>query len=261
MFIFEKFKECHKKMHILWCLGAILLAVLVAFMIFETRNAIRRYGYIGRAPLTQYTITINGEGKETGTPDVAEISLGVTSEAKTVKSAQDDNTKKMNAIIKAIKDLKVKDADIQTANYSIYPNYSYDNIRGSSAIIGYTVSQSVAVKIRNLDDVGTIIADAGELGANQVGGVQFKIDDSESLKAAAREEAIADAKAKAAALFKELGVSAGRIVSFSEYGSGDIYYSKAYEEYGIGGGALSAPSIETGSFDVTVDVSLTYEIK
>ena len=248
-------------MHVLWCLGAILIAVLAVFIIFKTRNVMREYGYIGRAPLSQYTITVSGEGKETGTPDVAVIDLGVTSEATTVKSAQDDNSKKMNAITTAVKALGVKDADIQTTNYNIYPKYSYDSKSGISNIIGYTVSQSIKIKARDLDKTGTIISKAGELGANQVSGVQFSIDDSESLKSSAREEAIDNAKSKAEDLFKKLGVKAGRIISFTEYSLDGSYYPKyAESSYGLGGGGAT-PSIESGSLDITVDVSLTFEIK
>lgn len=239
---------------------AILLLATSVFIIFKTRNVIRQYGYIGRAPLSQYTVTISGEGKVSGTPDIAKVSLGVTSEAKTVKLAQDNNTRKMNAIIAAVKALGVSDKDIQTANYSIYPKYSYDRKSGTSSIVGYTVSQSIAIKVRKLDNVGSIISKAGELGANQVGGIQFTIDDTESLKEKAREAAIDNANKKAKVLFKKLGVKAGRIVSFDESAPGAYpVYAETYAK-GIGGGA-AAPTIEKGSLDITVNVNLTFEIK
>ena len=259
--MFEKFKECHKRMHVLLCLGSIFMVVLSLFFIFKIRNLGREYGYIGRAPLTQYTISIDGEGKVTATPDVAVVSLGVQSDAKMVKDAQADNSKKMNDIVKAVKDAGVKDADIQTTNYNIYPKYSYDQNRGTSDIIGYTVSQSVTVKVRDLDKVGGILFKAGELGANQVGGVQFTVDNPESLKVQAREKAINNAREKANVLFDKLGLKPGRIVSFNESGNGAYpIYAKEMSAYGMGGGA-PAPSIETGSLDITVNVSLTFEIK
>lgn len=258
--MFDKLNEC-KCGRLVKPLVAILLLVLAVFVIFKTRNLSREYGYIGRAPLTQYTVSIDGEGKISGKPDVAVINMGVQSDAKTVKASQDDNTKKMNDIIKAIKDMGVKDADVQTANYNIYPKYSYDKNTGASDIIGYTVSQSVTVKVRDLDKTGDILSKAGELGANTVGGVQFTIDNPEALKGEAREKAIDNAKKKAAELFKKLGVSPGRIVSFSEYGSGGPVYYKAYESMGMGGGGAPAPSIESGNLDVVVNVSLTFEIK
>jgi uncharacterized protein len=259
--MFKKIKECHKKMHILVCLAAVFLSVLSVFFIFKIRNESREYGYIGRAPLTQYTVSIDGEGKVSGKPDVAVINLGVQSDAKTVKDAQNDNTKKMNAIVQAVKDLGVKAEDIQTANYSIYPKYSYNKDTGASDIIGYTVSQSATVKVRDLDKTGAILGTAGELGANTVGGVQFTIDNPEALKEQAREKAIDNAKKKASELFKKLGVSAGRIVSFSENTGGMPIYYKGYESMGIGGGAASAPQIESGSLDIVVNVGLVFEIK
>lgn len=259
--MFDKLKECHKKMHFLAGLAAVFVIILAVFFVFKIRNAAREYGYIGRAPLTQYTITIDGDGKVTATPDVAVVSLGVQSDAKLVKDAQADNSKKMNDIVKAVKAAGVKDADIQTTNYNIYPKYSYDQNRGTSEIIGYTVSQSVTVKVRNLDSVGGILFKAGELGANQVGGVQFTVDNPESLKVQAREKAIENARTKANVLFDKLGLKPGRIVSFNESGAGTPIYMK--DAYGMGGGVASAPmpSIETGSLDITVDVSLTFEIK
>lgn len=261
--MFNKLKECcQNKMNFLVGIVAAFLLIVSVFFVFKIKNVVREYGYIGRAPLAQYTVSIDGEGKVSGKPDVAVLNLGVQSDAKTVKAAQDDNTKKMNAIVQAVKDLGVKAEDIQTANYSIYPKYSYDRDTGASDITGYTVSQSATIKVRDLDKTGAILGKAGELGANTVGGVQFTIDNPEALKEQAREKAIDNAKKKADALFSKLGVSQGRIVSFYENTAGaPIYYSRGYEAMGIGGGAAPAPAIESGSLDVVVNVNLVFEIK
>lgn len=241
-------------------LVGIFLLILCVFFVFKVRNEARQYGYIGRAPLSQYTITISGEGKVQSVPDIALVNLGVVSEAKTVKLAQDDNTKKMNKIISAIKSMDVDKKDIQTTNYNIYPKYDYDRERGTSEIVGYNVSQSVVVKVRDLDKVGEILSRAGELGANQVGGIDFSIDDPDSLRGEARDKAIKNAKDKANALAKGLGVKLGRIVSFNEYSPTDSYYPvRAYAEGdGIGG---EAPKIEAGSQEVISNVNIVFEIK
>lgn len=260
--MFQHFKENHPIKWVFRGAMILLLLALTVFVIFKIRNTVREFGYIGRAPLSQYTINISGEGKVSSVPDIATIDLGVTSEAKTVKQAQDDNTKKMNDIVKAIKDMGVAEKDIQTTNYNIYPKYSYSQTRGTSEIVGYTVSQSVALKIRELDKVGSILAKAGELGANQVGGVQFTIDEPDSLKSDARQKAIKDAKDKANTLAKELGVSLGRVVSFSEYSGGAVplYAKSSIESYGMGGGE-PMPDIQPGSQEVIVNVNLVFEIK
>jgi hypothetical protein len=262
--MFDQLKECHRKMHFLGCFAAVFLIALSVFVIFKTRNVMREYGYIGRAPLTQYTITISGEGKVTAAPDVAMVSVGVQTEKKLVKDAQTENNNKMNAITKAIKDLGIEAKDIKTENYSVYPKYDYSRVTGQSNIVGYTVSQSVSVKIRDLDKVGSVLAKAGELGANTVGGVNFTVDDPEKLQSEARQKAIDNAKEKAGILFKNLGVTVGRIVSFDEYGNRGIMPIYAKEAYGIGGGgdvAIPAPDIQPGTTEIISNVNLTFEIK
>lgn len=263
--MFDKLEECKcPGKHLLKILAASLFLILSVFFIFKIRNVAREYGYIGRAPLSQYTITISGEGKATATPDVATASLGVQTDGKLVKDAQTENNNKMNAITKAIKDLGVEAKDIKTENYSVYPKYDYNRETGASNIVGYTVSQSVSVKIRDLDKVGAILAKAGELGANTVGGVQFTVDDPEKIKSEARQKAIDNAKAKADVLFKNLGVQVGRIVSFDEYGAGGIMPMYAEKAYGMGGGSdapIPAPNIQPGSLDIVSNVNLTFEIK
>lgn len=241
----------------------LLALVAVVYVAILARNAWKSHDYIGRPTAQRDTITIAGEGKVTAVPDIAIISVGVQTEKPKVGDAQAENTKKMDAIIEKIKSFGVAKEDIKTSNYSIYPMYDYVN--GRQVQRGYQVMQSVEVKIRNLDSIGDILAAAGSLGANSVGGVSFTIDKPEKLQDEARLKALEAAKTKAEALATAAGVKLGKIVSFSESVSGGRYpmpYS-SYKDmaYGIGGGeAVSAPSIESGSQDVVVDVNVSYEI-
>jgi uncharacterized protein YggE len=121
----------------------------------------------------------------------------------------------------------------------------------------------VQVKIRDLSKIGGILAAAGEVGANQVSGVAFTIDEPESLRQQAREKAMENALTKAQALAQKAGVKLGKLVSFNEYNSSPTSYYKSYEAYGLGGSASQAapaPSVEAGSLDITINVNLTYEI-
>ena len=117
------------------------------------------------------------------------------------------------------------------------------------------------VKIRDLEKVGTIIEKAGSLGANQVGGLNFTIDEPEELRQQARIKALENAKTKAESLAQVAGVNVGRLVSFSEnsYIPGPIYldYAKS-EAMGLGGGG--APAVEPGSQDIVINVTVTYEV-
>jgi uncharacterized protein YggE len=238
-----------------------LLAVaLMVYVILLARNAAKEHDYIGRPESQRDTIAIAAEGKVTALPDIATISVGVQTEKKKVTEAQADNTAKMNAIIAKLKELGVAKEDIKTSNYSIYPAYDYVN--GRQIERGYNVNQNVDVKIRDLDSIGNVLSAVAELGANQVGGVNFTIDDPEEIRQQARMKGLEAAKKKAEALASAAGVRLGKVVGFSESVGGynpPIYYAKEFG-LGAGGDAVAAPSIEAGSQDVVVNVSVTYEI-
>ncbi len=238
-----------------------LLAIaLIVFVGFKARNAWEEYNYIGKAVRDRDMITVSGEGKVTATPDLAQISLGVQTDGLTVKQAQTTNTQKMNAIIAAVKSLGVADKDIQTNNYSISPKIDWSN--GKQNITGYTVSQNVTVKVRALDKAGDVLARAGELGANQVGGINFTIDDPKALQDEARIKAIKDARTKAQQLADEIGLTIVKVVTFSE-SNGYIppVYPIMNKAMDMAAQVAPAPTIEAGSLDVTSDVSVTFEVR
>jgi len=240
----------------------VLVLVMVGlFAVFGTivANNIKNYQYIGKPSAERDTIAISGEGKVTAIPDIAAIDVGLMTEKSDVKSAQKENTDKMNRLITNLKNLGVESKDIQTSYYNIYPQYDWPN--GKQVLRGYQVSQGVAVKIRNLSKIGDILAAAGEGGANQVSGLSFNIDDPEALRQEARVKALENAKEKADALARVAGVSLGKIVSFSEYASTPYSAYKSYDMGGIGGGEAAAPTVESGSMDILVNVTVSYEIK
>ncbi len=240
-------------------LFAALIIIVAVFMVFAAMNEYKKGGYIGQDVVAKNTITISGEGKIFATPDIGVIDLGVVSDAKTVAASQKDNVDKMNKIAQAMKDLGVEEKDLKTTNYSINPRYQY--ISGRSDIIGYEVSQTLEVKIRNLDKVGDILGKGAELGANQVGSLSFTFDDPEKLNQEVRNKAIANAKEKADALSNVLGVKLIRIINFTEsfYVPPTPYFSE--RSLGIGGGGASTPDIQTGQNEVTSNVTIVYEIQ
>lgn len=240
-------------------LGVVALA-LVVFLGVKTRNAWNEYYYIGKSG--RDTITLDGQGKVTAKPDVAKVQLGVVTEGATVRDIQQKNTDKMNAIIAALKEMGIKAEDIQTQNYDLSPKYDWNS--GTQRLVGYTINQNVSVKVRDLDKAGDVVAKGGELGSNQIGGVQFVIDDPNALEAQAREEAIGDAQQKAEMLAKKLGLDVVRVVSFSESQDG-VYPPQPYlmmkAENAARDMAAAAPSIEPGSQEVISNVSVTFEVR
>ena len=233
----------------------VLLVVLIIFIGAKAKNEIRNEMKISES---QRTITVSADGKVFAKPDIGQISLGVNNEAKTVSEAQKQSTSAINKIMDFLKKSGVEDKDIKTTNYIIYPVYDYTERK--QTLRGYSVSQNIEVKIRDLTKSGDIIAGAADSGANIVGGLNFTIDDPDALKAEAQKQAIEKARAKAKELASNLGVRLSKLINFSENGyMPPIYYAKS-EALGMGGGSAT-PSIPTGENEITSTVSLTYEIK
>jgi len=209
------------------------------------------------------TITVDGEGKINATPDTGHMSLSVVSQGATVKQVTTDNNTKMNAVIAAVKGAGIADADITTSQYSLEPQYDYNSSSsGTYKIKGYNLTQAIALKIHDLNKVDDVLDVGTKAGANEVGSLSFDIDDTGPVKAKARQQAFDKAKQKAQDMASEAGVSLGRIVTFSEstpYTPGPIMYDMAVKSVG-NEAAAPAPTIQTGQQELTMDVSVTYEI-
>lgn len=205
------------------------------------------------------TVSFSGEGKVLAKPDIGLIELSIVTEAATSQVAQTDNSTKSNAVTDYLKKAGVDEKDIKTTSYNIYPQYDYSS--GRNILRGYQVSETLQVKVRDLTKADEILAGVVSAGTNQINSFQLAIDDPEKLQDQAREKAIADAKQKANVLEGELGISLGRIVNFTEGSQGvpGPVFMKA-DSMGMGGGPVT-PSIQTGENEITVDVTITYQIK
>lgn len=238
-------------------LGGILLVYLIFYIGTLINNNLQKSKYIGMAPKQERTIQVAGYGKIVGSNDIAVTTIGYSNTSTDVATAQANNKKIMDAVLKDLKNMGIKEKDIQS-NYSVYPQYNYTN--SGRKFGGYQVNHQMKIKIRNLSTVSNVLTLAGKYGANQVGGLNFTVDDNESLKSQARIKALADAKNKAQVIANYLGVSLGKAVSYNEYENNKTYYpiAKTMVE-GLGG--TSAPEVSTGSSNVEMNVNVIYEIK
>ncbi|KKW24698.1 MAG: hypothetical protein UY70_C0005G0021 [Candidatus Kaiserbacteria bacterium GW2011_GWB1_52_6] len=248
-------------------MAAVALGVLAIFLLVSTLVAFKSYRYVGSGVAATNTISVDGQGEVFAVPDTATFSVTVQEEAKDVKGAQSVATKKGNDIIAYLKKRGIDEKDIQTTDYSVNPQYDYTNTcsggycPGKQTLRGYQVSETLTVKVRDTNKAGDLLSGVGSLGASQVSGLNFTIDDQKGLEAEARGKAIDDAHTKAGALAKQLGVSLVRVVGFQE-GGGPIYYAKTMlADSGVGMGGASAPEIATGQNKITSNVSVTYEIQ
>ncbi|MFA5386630.1 MAG: SIMPL domain-containing protein [Candidatus Paceibacterota bacterium] len=240
-----------------------LLIVGVCFGITVIVNVLTSSHRVGQDISKVPTITVSGTGEVYTKADMGLVVLSVVTESKTVSQAMTENASKMNNVISFVKQQGVEEKDLKTTNFSINPVYAYNNDTGKRTLTGYQINQSLQVKVRDLSKIGTIIEGATNLGANEVGSLQFVIDDDDAVKAQAREEAIKDAKSKAEILAKQLGVKLVRVTGFNESGiyPTQYYYGaeKLSSSIGMGGGI--APDIQTGENKTSITVSVTYEIK
>ncbi len=219
-------------------------------------------------PSSFRSFTVSAEGKAVTVPNVAQFSFSVFTQGGTsIAPLVKDNTDKMNRAIAFVKQSGVDDKDVKTEQYTLTPRYQYSNCPKyggacpPAEIVGYEVRQTVQVKVRNFEKVGEILAGVVTNGANEVSNLQFTVDDPTSVQNEARTEAIAKAKAKAEAIAKAGGFSVGRLLNISEgYMPRPMYATFDMKSAGLGAGE-AAPSVEAGSEEVTVNVSLQYEIK
>lgn len=251
-------------------LTLILVAVLSALAAYTHLTLKQAKGaYSGEA-----SITVVGEGEVLAKPDIGVFSFSVMAEGEDAASAQESSAEAVNSILAFLEDEGVAEEDIKTQNYNLNPKYRFEEricVSGSfcppgeRVIDGYEVSQTVSVKVRDLDVAGDLISGAGERGATNISGLSFTIDDTDALMAEARAAAIKDAREKAEVLADNLDMKLGRIVGFWEE-SNDRYPSPMM---GMGGAemdmvsavAKTAPSLPTGENNVTARVNIHFELK
>lgn len=249
--------------NLLGWLSAALALLLIVFMGIEVKNRLAVSIDLSKTR----SVTMSAEGKVTAKPDIANINFSVVTQGKEAAKVQEENDKKMTVVIDYLKSQGIKEDDIKTSNYNLYPQYDYNPRPTASEesaepppIIGYILNQSVGVKARQLEKVPALVGGLTGKGVNQIDNVAYSIDDPDKLKAEARAEAVNKAKDKATELADKLGVKLGRVINFSEgssYLPEPYYYDKAMPA-GLGGG--SSP-VQPGSQDVTVNVTLTFELK
>lgn len=205
------------------------------------------------------TFDVMGMGKVAAKPDIASVTAGIQVQAQSVKSAQDQINNVTDKVTESLKGNGIDPKDIKTVNYSIYPVNDYSN--ASQKITGYTANTSLLIKVRNLDNINNVIDTATANGANQVSGITFDIDDKTKLQNEARQKAVDEARKKASDAAKIAGFKLGKIINYSENQQGFDrpmpFAVNASEK------AAVAPStqVEPGSSEVTVNVTLSYEIQ
>lgn len=216
------------------------------------------------------TFSVQGEADIETPNDIAFFTATVTTEGEgEVALLQSENTEKMNRINAFLGEQGIDKRDLKTTNYTMNPRYNYPSCPSGTitcpppTINGYTITQSLEVKVRQTDKVGDLLTGIVAAGANSVSGVSFVTDDDNAARLEARKQAFADAREKAFETAKAGGFRVGKMVTFYEDNMSPVEPMRE----GMGGDmtlsakAMPAPVIEPGVSKGKLQVTLTYEIR
>lgn len=209
---------------------------------------------------TARTINVTGVGEVTATPDIAYLYLGVITDKPTTMEAQSANSTAINKVISAIKNEGILDEDIKTTDYNISPKYEYDKNTGTSTIVGYTVSNTLMVTVKDISKVGQVIDKAVESGANVSNRISFGISDYEKYYNMALLKALTSAQSKARLISSFLGVNLSTPAKVIENSNGiPNDYPVVWTAKSALAESSASTSIQAGTYKVKADISLVYE--
>ncbi len=212
------------------------------------------------AKLMSRSITISSTGSVAAKPDQVAITVGVTSTAKTAKAALAANSSAMQAVVTSLKAGGVEDRDIQTANFSLQPNYEYTQDGKPPRLTGYQVSNTVDIRLRTIGKLGEVLDKVVGEGSNQISGIQFIVSKADELRDTARKTAVANATRIAKTYAAAAGVELGPVLSISEPGGrqdGPVFERTMVAKAQAG----AAPPIEAGETMLEAAVTMVWALK
>lgn len=264
------------------------LAIIVGVIGFLFRGGFHgRKGFDGVGQPVP-SIRVSGTGEMNVSPDIARFTFSISKDASTIADARNQIATIGNELIANLKAAGIDEKDIKTENMSTYPKYenraaadkscatdaAYEMSGISprvicapvynSVVVGYTVSTTYSVKVRDLDKVSTIATLLTDAKLFSLNGPDFAVDDVEAVTDDAREKAIEDAKAQAKVLARQLGVKLGKIIDFQVdggYSPMPMNYDRAMMSAAGMKEAAVSPELPTGETTIRSQVTITYRIK
>lgn len=205
-------------------------------------------------------LVVEGQGKVTVVPDVAKVTLGIEESGSSLAAVQKSVNQKSKSLVDSLKKLGIGEKDIKTTSYNVFPDYDYES--RPQRITGYRVNITYEVTVKDFDKINDVVIRATETGVNVVGNISFDVNEETKKKKLdeAREVAVKEAKDKAQSLARAAGVSLGKILNISEF-PGFAPPPPFALKGGMGGDEPARPEITPGETELTVTVSLSFEIR
>ncbi len=256
--------------------GFALAGIIAVFFIALIFTEVKKFNLLGNDTPAVNVISFSGKGEVNATPDISVLTASINGEGATRADAVTKQAALKQKVSDALVPFKIAKEDIKTDYITTNAKYEWKQQTiycvttpcpqpaGKNVIVGYTTNEQLIIKIRNVDDAGAVYDALSKVGSVDVSGPNLQIDNDEALKAEARKIAIADAKAKAEVLAKDLGVRLVRIVSFNEdSGAMPMYYGEGATMNSMDAKSAPAPtiSISVGENKITSNVTISYEIR
>jgi len=204
-------------------------------------------------------LDINATGEVTRVPDVAVISAGVVSRAPTATAALQQTANRMERVLAALKRAGIADRDIQTSNVNLNAEYRYP-ANQSPQLVGYTASNTVTIRFRDIGNSGKVLDALVSEGANQINGPSLVVDKPEAALDEARAKAIAVGRARADLYARSLGMRVVRVVAVNESG-GSYPVPPPMPMYARAEAAQADTKIMPGEQKLQVNLAMTFELQ
>lgn len=162
-------------------------------------------------------LSVSAQAEATRVPDIARVSAGTVTQAVDANAAMRANAERMSQVVAAIRRAGIAERDIQTSGVNLNAQYHYAENQPPT-ITGYQASNTVNITVRDIARLGTILDALVAVGANQINGPSFDVDDKEPGYDEARRAALEKARKRAQTYAQALGLQVRRIVSISEGG-------------------------------------------
>jgi len=254
------------KMHVLMIVVLALGFVLVAGSMYLMRPGEIKVTTGSGGAIDKSTISVTGQAQFDVDPDEAEVNIRVQTKEPTAKRAQEENARLMSTVKEALKNAGVKDDEMETINYNMWPQQKWNPTTQESEDDGYMVQHTLKVTTKDVTHVGAMVETAISAGANGLDSINFKLSDKkrEDVNSEALAQASTNAKSKAESIAAGLGVRIKGIVAVSESNVGYDYYPRpmyAMSEKAAGGMDYSENVVSPASVSVSATIGIVYEIE
>jgi uncharacterized protein YggE len=212
------------------------------------------------ADQAQLGVVVSGTGSAAGVPDQLRFGVTVHHSAAVVTDAMNATSADTRKVVRALTAAGVAKMDIRTTSLSVQPNYRYSG--GQELISGYSASERIAVRVRDIKIAGTVISSTATAGGNavRIGGFAMSVANPSGLEEQARNQAMSDARTKAEQFAKAAGRTLGEVVVVEESSAEPAYPTDAtgtLDSLARGYAAKRVP-IDPGTQTTKVDVTVRW---